>query len=76
MPAAGSDESMKFALICLALLGCAELPPCPKIGAAVLQSQNDGVFYLGFTIETIEQLRDMIRKEALGECAFPKKGDT
>ena len=67
---------MRIFMTALLLTGCAELPPCQKVGAAVLQSQSDGAFYLGFTIETIEQLRDMIRKEALGECAFPKKGGT
>ena len=61
-------------LLALLLTGCAELPPCPKVGAAVLQSQSDGAFYLGFTSETITQFRDAIRKEALGECVFRKKG--
>ena len=66
--------SLSFATLLLA--SCAELPPCPKVGAAILQSQSDGAFYLGFTSQTIAQLRDMIRKEALGECAFPAKGGT
>ena len=64
--------SLGFATLLLA--SCAELPPCPKVGAVVLQSQSNGAFYLGFTSETITQFRDAIRKEALGECAFPKKG--
>ena len=67
---------MRMFLGALLLTGCAELPPCQKVGAAVLQSQSDGAFYLGFTSEAIVQFRDAIRKEALGECAFPKKGGT
>ena len=66
--------SLSFATLLLA--GCAELPSCQKVEAMVLQSQSDGSFYLGFTLETIAQFRDAIRKEALGECAFPKKGGT
>lgn len=61
-------------LSAILLTACAELPPCPKAPAAVLQSE-DGTYYLGFTPAMIQTWVETIQKEAKGECAFRKKGN-
>lgn len=67
---------LAFVVVVLILLqtGCAPLPKCPQAEARVLAAQDGGMF-IGFTPQAAAQWMDAIREEALGRCAFEKKGE-
>jgi len=60
-----------FGAIVAAVEGCATPAPCKEAEAFIARAEGLGMFY-GFTPEALAQWTDTIRKEARGECAFPK----